>query len=219
METAAGPHAALAQGQVVAVERMRIVGGDPALDFVNTRSGPAAGPPELEGLTAYPDLVVWARRVELVTPAEADRLTALSRDDEAAAAAALERAHAVRHTLFRVFDPLARAGAPAPQALAALRAAFLTAVGHAGLEREGAAFAWRWAAGSRLEAPLDVVVGSAVRLLTTGPVSRLKGCAACSFLFLDESRNGSRRWCSMEDCGQQAKIRRILDRRAARRAG
>ena len=58
---------------------------------------------------------------------------------------------------------------------------------------------------------------AAYRLLTGPEVRRLKRCVACPWLFLDRSRNGSRRWCSMEICGTDEKIRRYVTRRAARR--
>jgi len=56
-----------------------------------------------------------------------------------------------------------------------------------------------------LLAPIAV---AAVDLLRTGPLDRLKVCAACPWLFLDTSRNRSRRWCSMSECGARLKMRR-----------
>jgi predicted RNA-binding Zn ribbon-like protein len=53
--------------------------------------------------------------------------------------------------------------------------------------------------------------------LTSGPLGRVKGCAGCNWLFVDESKNKSRRWCSMEECGTHAKMRRYVARRAAKR--
>jgi predicted RNA-binding Zn ribbon-like protein len=62
-------------------------------------------------------------------------------------------------------------------------------------------------------------VHAAVELLTTGPLDRIKACAGCRFVFVDESKNRSRRWCSMEDCGTTAKMRRYVARRSANRSG
>jgi len=61
------------------------------------------------------------------------------------------------------------------------------------------------------------VVHAATGLLTSGPLDRVKDCAACRWLFVDESRNRSRRWSTMEECGTHEKVRRYLERRAARR--
>jgi predicted RNA-binding Zn ribbon-like protein len=63
------------------------------------------------------------------------------------------------------------------------------------------------------------VVYGAAELLTAADLSRVKQCAGCPWLFLDRSKNGSRRWCSMEDCGTHAKIVKYVARRAARRPG
>ena len=62
------------------------------------------------------------------------------------------------------------------------------------------------------------VAEAAHRLLTGPDQARLKRCAGCPWLFLDRSRNGSRRWCAMDDCGRHEKIRRYVDRRRQARA-
>ena len=67
------------------------------------------------------------------------------------------------------------------------------------------------------------VVGWAVayaahELLTSSQLPRVKRCAGCPWLYLDQSKNSSRRWCTMEDCGKNAKMKRYVERRTARRA-
>ena len=52
------------------------------------------------------------------------------------------------------------------------------------------------------------VAASAVRLLLDGPLDRIGECASCCWLFLDTSRGGRRRWCSMAVCGARVKARR-----------
>jgi predicted RNA-binding Zn ribbon-like protein len=72
-------------------------------------------------------------------------------------------------------------------------------------------FAWGWASEPlRLGAPLWPVARSAADLLTSSELAALRLCASdtCAWLFLDTSRNGSRRWCSMRTCGNRAKARR-----------
>ncbi|WP_372443637.1 CGNR zinc finger domain-containing protein [Nucisporomicrobium flavum] len=64
--------------------------------------------------------------------------------------------------------------------------------------------------------PLRPVVHAAVQLLTTGALDRIKRCGGCRFLFSDESKNRSRRWCSMDDCGTAEKSRRYVAVRRAR---
>jgi predicted RNA-binding Zn ribbon-like protein len=71
------------------------------------------------------------------------------------------------------------------------------------------------------ELPLWRVALSARELLLTLPCRRLRICAGneCGWLFLDSSKAGRRRWCSMADCGNRAKARRHYARRHRRRPG
>jgi predicted RNA-binding Zn ribbon-like protein len=107
-----------------------------------------------------------------------------------------------------VFRPLATAGdgsagAPPPAALARV-------VQRAGAAVERAHLAGRHLAwdGHHLERPLWPIAVSALDLLRDGPLDQLKACEDCPWLFLDTSRNHSRRWCSMADCGTRVKMRR-----------
>jgi predicted RNA-binding Zn ribbon-like protein len=77
----------------------------------------------------------------------------------------------------------------------------------------GGGFALTWE-GDHLERPLWPIAVAAVDLLRSGPLDRLKACEECPWLFLDTSRNRSRRWCSMDDCGSRRKMRRYRERRA-----
>jgi predicted RNA-binding Zn ribbon-like protein len=58
---------------------------------------------------------------------------------------------------------------------------------------------------------------SALELLTSPQLIRVKKCAGCPWVFLDQSKNLSRRWCAMDDCGTHEKIRRYVSRRAAKK--
>jgi len=71
--------------------------------------------------------------------------------------------------------------------------------------------------GDDLERPLWEIAHSAADLLTSGDQERVKECASttCEWVFLDKSRNRSRRWCDMSDCGNRAKARRFQARKRA----
>ena len=66
--------------------------------------------------------------------------------------------------------------------------------------------------------PLRPVAHAAVQLLTAGELDRIKVCGGCRFLFIDESKNRSRRWCSMDDCGTDGEGAALRRRTAAARA-
>jgi predicted RNA-binding Zn ribbon-like protein len=201
------------------VTRIRIVGGDLALDYLNTRSGPPAGAPDDDILLGYDDLLAWARRVEMLTDPEEARLRRQARKDPAGAHAAYQRAVAVRDHLDELFRTIATGGRPSSQHLARLRDQAADALAHAQIAPSDDRFQWRWTSDQNLARPLWPIVHAAVQLLTSGPLDRVKACTGCRFLFIDESKNRSRRWCSMEDCGTAEKIRRYVARRAAARTG
>ena len=108
--------------------------------------------------------------------------------------------------------------APPTDDLAALNAAIADAMGHARLVPAEGHFHWEWEhAPPRLAACCGPVVWSAAELLTAEELHRVHECAGhdCGWLFLDVSKNGSRRWCSMETCGNRAKARRHRERQQA----
>ncbi len=194
---------------------MRLVGGNLALDFVNSRSGPASGPPDDDALASYADVVAWARYAGGLAEAEAAALRRLAREDPAGAQAAWRQCLAVRDCLDEVFRPLAVGRRPGRRALGSLREHEVDALRHATMAGEQG-YGWSWRADRTLLRPIRPATHAAVELLTSGQLDRIKGCGSCRFLFLDESRNRSRRWCSMEDCGTAEKIRRYVAQRAAR---
>jgi predicted RNA-binding Zn ribbon-like protein len=196
----------------------RIVGGNLALDLLNTRNGPADGAPDGDVLQGYDDVVAWARHVGALTDDEADRLLERARRHPAEAASAFDRLIAARDSLDRLFRAVARGEEPADADLARLARDEADGLGHARLVEADGGYRWSWAGDHSLDRPLWPIVHAALTLVGDGPLQRVKGCPTCRFLFLDESRNGSRRWCSMEDCGTQDKMRAYVARRRAARA-
>jgi len=80
----------------------------------------------------------------------------------------------------------------------------------------GDGFAWDWhEADGALELPIWIVARSASTLLVSQGLRRVRECAGekCDWLFLDASRNRSRRWCDMAACGNRAKAQRNYARR------
>ncbi|MFD6716106.1 CGNR zinc finger domain-containing protein [Micromonospora chalcea] len=194
---------------------MRLVGGDLALDFLNTRAGPPVGPPDDDVLTGYAELIAWSVHAGTLTETDAAALRRLSRGSPDSTHTAFAQALRTRDYLDEVFRPLAAGEDPGVAALTRLRDDEADALAHAQLMR-GKTFAWSWRDDHTLARPLRPVVHAAVQLLTTGALDRIKRCAGCRFLFIDESKNRSRRWCSMDDCGTAEKIRRYVEVRRIR---
>jgi predicted RNA-binding Zn ribbon-like protein len=193
------------------------VAGDPALDFVNTVAGHRAGEAQ-DRLESYEDLLVWACSDELISADAARDLAEAARVNPQAAAAVVEQAKRLREDLHGLFEALGSRRAPDPGRLKAVNAAIGAALAHAEIAPADEGFAWRWSgAGEHLDAPLWPVAKAAGELLASGGYGRMKECAndACGWLFLDLSKNRSRRWCDMRGCGNRSKVRR---HRAAKRA-
>lgn len=201
--------------------QLALVGGQLCLDFTNT-VGAHRSDQGIEYLTSYADLVAWSRHTGTVTAAEAEQLLAVAWTRPAEAAAVLARAIVLREALYRLVSGMAGGQPPDDSALATLNAALAPLLGQSRLllgEAE-AGFVWAWAgAPDALDQLLWPVAWSAGELLTSGELARVRECAGdtCGWLFMDLSRNRSRRWCDMQDCGNRAKARRHYQRRRVAR--
>ena len=190
-------------------------GGALCLDFANTWSD--RGRPETDQLRGYSDLLAFALQTGLLAGGEDARLAGRADRDPPAAEEALAHSRGLREDLYRIFSAVADSRAPADGDVERLNAALPEALSRLRLERRGAELVWGWAAPEApLEAPLWPVLRSAAELLTSEERQRVRECAgaACTWLFLDRSRNRSRRWCSMETCGNRAKAHRHYRRRS-----
>ncbi|HEY2313769.1 MAG TPA: CGNR zinc finger domain-containing protein [Streptosporangiaceae bacterium] len=192
------------------VSDLRIVGGNLALDFVNTRGGPRHGPATTEWLSSYEDFAAWTARAGVSDPSAPPGENA----PRPAALAAFARVQACRDDMDEIFRALAESSAPPTPALRRIQLAYVEALANGQLLGDTQGCAWRWDPGSDLLAPLWPIVAAAVELLTHGPTDLIKPCHACRFIFIDHSKNSSRRWCSMDDCGKAEKIARYLQRRS-----
>ena len=192
-------------------------GGAPCLDFVNTLSGRGRELPT-ERLNGYADLVAWSRQSGLVEKRRAAGLVQRAAAHPRQAARTLAAAVELREALFRLFSAVAAGLRLPPADLAALNRWLAKSLGRLRLAATGDGIEWGWAdEPEALDAPLWRVARSAADLLTGEDRTDLRECAdgGCRWLFLDRSRNHSRRWCDMKACGNRAKVRRHYRRQAA----
>ena len=195
------------------VAGLRIVGGNLALDFVNT----VDGDPGIEMLRGYGDLVAWGVRAGLLSAEEGGLLVREAGRRPEEAETVYRDALRLRGALYGVFRAVAE-GEDAPEGgLETLRGYEREALSRGKLVQGDGGFAWEWQDGLDLARMLWPVAHTATGLLTSGDLNRLKLCAGCYWLFLDASKNRSRRWCTMEVCGRDEKVRRYVAKRAARR--
>ncbi|WP_344946577.1 CGNR zinc finger domain-containing protein [Sphaerisporangium flaviroseum] len=194
-------------------------GGVLCLDFANSLDGRRLKVPK-ETLFAYGDLAQWALRAGVVDQEVAERLLRRAAAEPGPAQEAFNAALELRETVFHAFHAIARGTEPAAADLAALQDAYRAAMAAAHLVRADGAYGWAFD-GDDPNRTWWPVARSAIELLTAGPVDRVRVCASsggCAGLFLDLSKNRSRRWCSMSSCGVEVKTRRQNARRRATRA-
>jgi len=201
-----------------AIAGLNLLGGRLCLDFVNTTEG-GHDPPTRDWWTSYADLVAWGHHAGALDAAEVAPLLAAATQQPAAAAAVLAAARRLRTALYGLFQAAVTGDSPPLAALTTLNAALAAAESHACLVPAAGGFAWDWPPGAQLDRVLWPVARSAADLLTTPDLARVRECAgdSCAWLFVDTSRNGSRRWCDMQDCGNRAKARRHYQRHAGSR--
>ncbi len=190
----------------------------PALALANTLDWRLREKP-IELLRDYSELVRWARSVDALEPTEARALRAWAEEHPRAAARVLAEAIEVREAIAAIAGALMK-GRTLPSApLARLDQACHAAHEHRALRPGGTGARWVWRDPSPdPHRPVWAAALDAERILTSADAARVRQCgdAECGWFFLDTSRNKSRRWCSMEACGNRNKARRFYKRAAGR---
>jgi predicted RNA-binding Zn ribbon-like protein len=188
------------------------------LEFTNTVNDHASADSR-DTLFKYQDLLSWAKRVGLL---RAEQVEALTHKAEAApkeAAAIFEQSLQLRETIYRIFVAQAKGTSPSNDDLKLLNSVLANLTRGAQVVYHASQFAWQWNFDlDALEAPLGMIALSAVDLMTSEHYRWVGQCAdedGCGWLFVDTSKNHSRRWCDINDCGNRAKQRRYQKRAQA----
>jgi len=188
----------------------RLLGGELCLDFLNTVD-PRHAEDRADYLTDYPALIRWAGHAGAIPSDIAGTLLRSAAEHPGRAEEVVRVAAGLREQLYRGIRALLNAPAMPGPSLEVLNDAIATA--HSARElvpAAGPSMAWRWREPGRLDLPLLAVALSAADLLTRGDLARVHECPGsdgCGWLFLDTSKSGTRRWCSMQVCGNRAKVR------------
>ncbi|MFN3685443.1 CGNR zinc finger domain-containing protein [Salinarimonas sp.] len=198
----------------------RFESGALVLDFVNSTTDRHRTARLWEdSLTDAFATLTWLRRREAFDETAFRALMRIAASDAPAADAFMEDMRRLRAALARIFAAAIAGDAPEPADLACLDATSAAA-------RDQARLVWGPAGLVRasvapepvaLAHALRPVIASAEALLTAERLTRVRVCASstCGWLFLDTSKNRSRRWCCMEVCGNREKGRRRLRRERA----
>jgi predicted RNA-binding Zn ribbon-like protein len=196
-----------------------LTGGHLALDLANTVSRRDDPDRRKEHLASYADFLSFAVQDGIVSTRHATELRGYAQRNQSEAGRSFRKAIMLRESLYRLFAALAQKKAPRVQDLRIVNDFAVEALHHRQLARSNGSYHWEWQSQGKnvLDRVLWPVAQSAAELLTSDDLKLVRWCEApdCEWLFLDHSRNRSRRWCDMTSCGNRAKARRHYERTRA----
>ena len=188
-----------------------LIGGVLCLDFANTLYGHGVSPLH-EYLYDFRDLLLWSCHAGILGGQKAQLLLHEAHQNAARAEAVFRRAIALRERLYCICADIAQARTPPADALDQVHAAWKEHQSHSHLIQTPSGFELGWLDEAALDCMLWRITDSAIKLLTSDELGRVKQCSGCDWLFVDRSRNHLRRWCSMDQCGNRSKMRRRYQR-------
>lgn len=193
--------------------QFHLTAGALCLDFANTMSWRRSASP-IERLAAYEDLASWARQAGLISESEEASLCADAKTDPRRSRRIVGRARSLREAMFDTFAALSEGRIPMKE-IASVEPSIRQAVVHSELVSDISSYRWEpVAVNDRMQRVLFAVACSAGDLLTSADISRIGQCSGpdCRWLWVDRTRNKSRRWCDMKVCGNRVKARRYYQR-------
>ena len=180
----------------------------PALELVNTLDMRFSGE-TIELIPTYRDLLRLCTQLKLMTAQQVGRLVRIveERTAQKVLASTVELREALAAVLYSRID-----GSKLPDGqVEILERHFHAAALHRRLVAGDPHWDWSWAGVERnAEIPLWMLAQSAADLLVSSDAEFIKDCGdpTCRWLFLDTSKNHTRRWCDMKTCGNRMKARR-----------
>jgi len=187
---------------------LSLVGGALALDFTNTAAGRDTAT-QIERLREATDVVDFAAHAGGIGADTARRIHAAMTDE--VAETVLRDARKLREAIYGTAVAVARRRGPSQDDLEIVKGFAQKAMATATLAPVGdGSYRLDFSAAPAEEALLGPIAWSAMELLTALDPARLKQCMGegCGWLFLDLSKNNSRRWCDMATCGNRTKAQR-----------
>lgn len=193
---------------------LTLLGGRLCLDFVNTVEWWGKKEP-LEYLRTYHDLIAWSRHTHILNYKEAKILSQRADECTSKADRVLNRGLKLREHIYRLFSAIAADHKPETETLMHFNKYLAATMRSVRIFEDRSGFHWD-AAGdkNKLDWVLNPIIYSAADLLVSDELKKVKSCSnrLCGWLFLDSSRNQSRRWCDMNDCGNRAKAIRFYNK-------
>jgi len=147
----------------------------------------------------------------MLSVAEEEHLRIRASESKREAARVLLRVMQLREALYRECRAFVNETCDSEEDLTLVERAYRDAVGHGRLAQLSEGYALAWSIDdSQLQTPLWRLAHAAVEFLSSRELLYTRECAGapCGWLFIDRSKNGSRRWCASEECGNRERARR-----------
>jgi predicted RNA-binding Zn ribbon-like protein len=187
-----------------------LVGGRLCLDYTNTVAKHDGTSP-YDRIATIGQALAWLTRAGALSAGRARTLARRAAAHPREARGALQQAHSLRESIYRIFSALANGAQPPRDDVTRVGAIVRKASAGARLTPKKGRFTWSLPEGSRLgDAVVWPIARSAVELLVSGDGDRIAECGGreCAWLFLDATKNHSRKFCSSQGCGNRTRVRR-----------
>jgi len=196
--------------------KFQIIAGETSLDFINTLDNRPTPERHKDLLATYRDLADWAEQAGVMRAAQHAELLREAESHPGLAITALRKSVEFREGLYRIVSSKLNRQRPASDDIARFNRFLGEALSNLHLKAGGAGLRldWNRSPPPKLDSLLWPVVRSASDLLTSSDLGLVRECdsPSCRWLFLDRSKNHSRRWCDMKVCGNRLKARRFYRR-------
>lgn len=190
------------------------------LDFINTVEWHSSEN-HREDLNSFDDLMMWSERIGILMKSEVKKLRRMAAKDPSEAETVLKKSIELREVVYRILSSVTAGDNPKKEDLSKFNKNLSNTMIQSRIVKTKTGFSWNLIGDKNsLDWMINPVVRSAADLLVSDELDRVKKCAdpQCGELFLDVTRNKSRRWCDMNDCGNRAKARRFYKRKKRKEA-
>ena len=190
---------------------LKILGNQPALDFTNTVDWRGREKPH-DYINNYNDLIDWAEYTELIDQIKAATIREKASKNPQAASETYNRVKDFREAAYKTFYQLSIDGSPSVEDKNLIETEMRKMFSRTHLDLSGKKLELEDDA--TLDHILSIIVKETIEILTSDELDRVKRCQSeeCGWLFIDTSKNNSRKWCQMRSCGNRAKARRYYSR-------
>lgn len=183
----------------------KLIGGEVSFDFVNTISYPNA-PNAHDWLDPVENILFWAEASGIEISKKLRQVKGVTLQKE------MIRVLEIRDLVQKILTPIALGKSPANNSIAQLNSLLDEVIAYRYLEKNEKGYEWQWKVANNLIELVAPVVWNVSHALTSLDHSRFGYCGGCGWIYYDATRNRSRKWCDMEDCGSRDKALRYYHR-------